>query len=165
MPATPEQLFAFFDSLGIAHETIEHSPFFTVEDGKGLWNKIPGLHCKNLFLKDKKDKIWLVVMPGEARADIKRIAKNIGAANPSFGKPELLMEVMGLIPGAVTPFGLMNDAQKRVTVVLDRTMLESERVNYHPLRNTASTVIKSADLVRFIRALDYEPIIVDCGAG
>jgi Ala-tRNA(Pro) deacylase len=164
MPATPEQLFSFFDSLGIAHETVNHPPFFTVEDGEGWWDKIPGLHCKNLFLKDKKDRVWLVVMPGDVRADIKRIAKNIGAANPSFGKPELLMEVLGLTPGSVTPFGLINDTQKRVTVVLDRGMLESERVNYHPLHNAASTAIKSADLVKFIRALDYDPIIVDCGA-
>jgi Ala-tRNA(Pro) deacylase len=163
MPTTPAQLFAFLDSLSIAHSTVEHPPMFTVDDGEGWWDKIPGLHCKNLFLKDKKDKIWLVVMPGHVRADIKRITKSIGAANPSFGKPELLLEVLGVTPGSVTPFGLINDTQKRVTVVLDRGMMDNESVNYHPLRNTASTTIKTPDLLKFLRALDYEPIIVDCG--
>jgi len=164
MPSTPAQLFTLFDQLGITHETVEHPPFFSVEDGEGWWDKIPGLHCKNLFLKDKKDKIWLVVMPGDKRADLKKLAQKIGASNPSFGKPELLMEVLGLTPGSVTPFALMNDTQKRVTVVLDRAMLEAAQVNYHPLHNGASTAIKPADLLRFIRALDYEPLIVDCGA-
>ena len=160
---TTEQLFAFFDQLGIPHKTVAHKPLFTVEDGKGLREIIPGLHCKNLFLKDKKDKIWLVVMPGDRRADIGRIEKNIGSARLSFGKPELLMEVLGLTPGSVTPFALMNDAARRVTVVLDSGMLESEQVNYQPLHNAASTTIKSADLVKFVKALGYEPVIVNCG--
>ena len=161
MPATPEQLFAFFDRLGIAHSTVEHPPLFTVEEGREWWDKIPGLHCKNLFLKDKKNKIWLVVMPGDKRADINRIEKNIGAARISFGKPELLLEVMGLTPGSVTPFGLINDTQKRITVVLDRDIVKSQQVNFHPLHNAASTTIHSDDLLKFIKALEYEPLIVD----
>jgi Ala-tRNA(Pro) deacylase len=164
VPTTPNQLFAFLDTLGITHTTVEHPPFFTVEDGDGWWDKIPGLHCKNLFLKDKKNKLWLVVMPGDRRADLKRIAKNIGATNPSFGNPSLLMDVLGLSPGSVTPFALMNDGKKLVTIVLDREMLTHDYVNYHPLHNAASTTIKSADLITFIHALDYKPIIVDCGA-
>lgn len=165
MPTTPEQLFAFFDRLGIEHATIAHKPLFTVEDGRDIWHTIPGLHCKNLFLKDKKDKIWLVVMPGDKRADLNRLEKHLGAARFSFGKPELLQEVLGLTPGSVSPFALMNDAQKRVTVVLDDDMLKSEHVNFHPLHNAASTTIKSEDLVRFVKALGYGPLIVDCGSG
>jgi Ala-tRNA(Pro) deacylase len=161
MPATPEQLFAFFDELGIAHSTVEHPALFTVEDGRAWWHKIPGLHCKNLFLKDKKDKIWLVVMPGDKRADIGRLEKRIGAARLSFGKPELLLEVMGLTPGSVTPFGLINDSQKRITIVLDRDVANSAMVNFHPLRNTASTSIRAEDLVKFIKKLGYDPLIVD----
>ncbi len=114
MSATPEQLFAFFDKLGIAHTTIEHPPFFTVEEGRVWHDKIPGLHGKNLFLKDKKDKLWLVVMPAEKRADLGRIEKQVGAARVSFGKPELLLEVLGVTPGSVTPFGLMNDTGEAV---------------------------------------------------
>jgi len=165
MPATPEQLFALFDQLGIAHETITHPPIFTVEQGRAFWDKIPGLHGKNLFLKDKKDKIWLVVMPGDKRADLNRLEKRLGAPRFSFGKPELLLEVLGLTPGSVTPFALINDRQKRVTVVLDEEMMTSERINFHPLHNAASTTIHTADLLKFIKALGYEPRIVDCGAG
>jgi len=165
MPVTPEQLFAFLDELGIAHSTVEHPALFTVEDGREWHDKIPGMHCKNLFLKDKKDKIWLAVMPGDKRADLNRLEKFLNAPRFSFGKPELLNEVMGLTPGSVTPFGLMNDAAKRITVILDSSMLESEMVNFHPLRNTASTTIASQDLVKFITALGYKPLIADCGTG
>lgn len=161
MPTTPEQLFAFFDQLGIAHSTVEHPPLFTVEDGREWWDKIPGLHCKNLFLKDKKGKIWLVVMPGDKRADINRIEKNIGAARLSFGKPDLLFEVMGLTPGSVTPFGLMNDSHKQITVVLDNDLFKSAQVNFHPLHNAASTTIRSEDLLKFVKAQGYEPVLLD----
>ena len=164
MPATPARLFAFLDQLGIEHKTVEHPPFFTVEEGRAFWHQTPGLHCKNLFLKDKKGKIWLVAMPGDKRADLNRLEKRIGAARFSFGKPELLMEVLGLTPGSVTVFGLMNDTQKRVAVVLDEDMFKSEQVNFHPLHNAASTAIKSADLLKFVKALGYEPLVVDCGA-
>jgi len=158
---TPERLFAFLDELGIAHGTVDHPPLFTVEEGRAFWHKIPGLHCKNLFLKDKKDKIWLVLMPGDKRADINRLEKQIGSARLSFGKPELLMEVMGLTPGSVTPFGLLNDTQKRITVVLDGALVRSESVNFHPLHNAASTTIRTEDLVKFIKTLGYEPLIVE----
>jgi Ala-tRNA(Pro) deacylase len=163
--ATPEQLFAFLDQLGIEHQTLEHPPLFTVEQGRDFWHKLPGLHCKNLFIKDKKDKIWLVVMPGDKRADLNRLEKRLGAARFSFGKPELLLDVLGLTPGSVTPFALMNDTQKRVTVVLDFEMMKSEKVNFHPLHNAASTTIKTADLLKFTKALGYEPVISDCGSG
>ena len=163
MPVTPEQLFAFFDQLGVTHKTVEHKPLFTVEDGRDIWHTIPGLHCKNLFIKDKKDKIWLIVMPGDKRADLNRLEKRLGAPRFSFGKPELLLEVLGLTPGSVTPFALMSDTQKRVTVVLDDEMLKAEKVNFHPLHNAASTTIKSADLVKFVKALGYQPLTVDCG--
>jgi Ala-tRNA(Pro) deacylase len=163
MPATAEQLFAYFDQLGIEHSTLEHPPLFTVEQGREWWHKMPGLHCKNLFIKDKKDKIWLVVMPGDKRADLNKLEKRLGAPRFSFGKPELLLEVLGLTPGSVTPFALMNDAGKRVTVVLDDEMMQSEKVNFHPLHNAASTTVTSVDLVKFIKALGYEPVIANCG--
>ena len=165
MSATPAELFSFLDKLQIKHSTIEHRPLFTVEDGRDLHDKIPGLHCKNLFLKDKKDKIWLVVMPGDKRADLGRLEKNLGSPRFSFAKAELLLEVLSLTPGSVTPFGLINDKEKRVSVVLDDEMLKSELVNFHPLNNAASTTLSSLDLVKFIEALGYKPRIIDCGPG
>ncbi|NTU76744.1 MAG: prolyl-tRNA synthetase associated domain-containing protein [Alphaproteobacteria bacterium] len=164
MPVSPEYLFSYLDRLGIAHSTVEHPPMFTVHDGKAWLDKIPGAHCKNLFLKDKNDKIWLAVMPAAKRADIGKLQKRIGSARLSFGKPELLREVLGIAPGSVTPFALLNDTDRRVAVILDSDMVNNETVNYHPLRNNASTTLKMVDFLKFIRALNYEPFIVDCGA-
>jgi Ala-tRNA(Pro) deacylase len=164
MAATQEELFAFFDRLGIEHSTISHPPIFTVEEGRAWHDKIPGAHGKNLFLKDKKDKVWLAVMSGDKRADLNRLEKRVGAARLSFGKPKLLIEVLGLTPGSVTPFGLINDHARRVTVIVDEDLPKSEWVNFHPLHNAASTTLRSADLLRFMHALGYEPLIVDCGA-
>lgn len=160
MPATPEQLFAYFDQLGIEHSTVSHPPFFTVEEGRPWHDKIPGLHCKNLFIKDKKGKIWLVVLPADKRADLGKLEKTLGAPRFSFAKPDVLLDYLELTPGSVTPFGLINDTQRRVTVILDEDMLRSEWVNFHPLHNAASTTLRSSDLVKFVRALGYTPLIV-----
>lgn len=163
MTTTPEELFAFFDKLDIEHSTVSHPPLFTVEDGKEWHDKIPGLHCKNLFMKDKKGKLWLIVMPGDKRAHLKQLEKEIGSARLSFGKPALLAEIMGIKPGSVTPFALMNDKDRNLTVVLDKDMMAAESINFHPLKNEASTTIKSSDLLKFIKKLGYNPIEADCG--
>ena len=160
MAATPADLFALFDRLAIEHSTVEHPPFFTVEEGRPWHDKIPGLHCKNLFIKDRKGGIWLVVMPADKRADLGRLEKALGAPRFSFARPDVLQKVLALTPGSVTPFGLMNDTKRRATVVLDAEMLESEWLNFHPLHNAASTTLRSADLMRFVRALGYEPIVL-----
>jgi Ala-tRNA(Pro) deacylase len=160
VPATPEDLFAFLDSLGIAHSTVTHPPFFTVEEGRPWHDKIPGLHCKNLFIKDKKGGIWHVVLPADKRADMNALEKRLGAPRFSFAKPEVLMDVLQLTPGSVTPFGLINDTARRVTVVLDQDMLASKTVNFHPLHNGASTTVRADDLVTFVRALGYTPILI-----
>jgi Ala-tRNA(Pro) deacylase len=159
MPATSADLFAMFDRLDIEYSTVEHPPFFTVEEGRPWHDKIPGLHGKNLFIKDRKGGIWLVVMPADKRADLRR-EKVLDAPRFSFGRGDLLQEALALTPGSVTPFGLINDTQRRVTVILDEEMLDSEWVNFHPLHNAASTTLRSSDLLRFIRALGYEPTIV-----
>jgi Ala-tRNA(Pro) deacylase len=160
VPATPDELFAFLDRLGIVHSTVTHPPFFTVEEGRPWHHRIPGLHCKNLFIKDRKGGIWLIVMPADKRADLGRLEKTLGAPRFSFAKPDLLQDVLQLTPGSVTPFGLINDTQHRVKVILDQAMLDSEWVNFHPLHNAASTTLRSADLVRFVHALGYEPVRV-----
>ncbi len=153
------RLFARLDELGIGTETVEHAPAFTVEEAQRLRGEIAGGHCKCLFLKDKKGGLWLVVADEARAVDLKALSKRLGAPRFSFGKPELLRQVLGIEPGSVTPFALINDPQHRVTVVLDKAMLEHERLNYHPLANTATTTIASDDLRAFIAACGHETYI------
>jgi Ala-tRNA(Pro) deacylase len=149
-PATPDDLFALFDRLDIRAVTHRHAPAFTVEEGNRVWGSIPGIHCKNLFLKDAKGRLWLVVAPAERRIDLKALPGLIGAARLSFGSASLLTEVLGIEPGSVTPFAVINDHQHRVSVVLDAWMMAQERVNYHPLRNDMTTTLTPAELIRFL---------------
>ena len=160
MPATREELFERFKSLGIQTKTRDHAPVFTVEEARALRGEIEGGHCKNLFLKDDKGGLWLIVCLEESQIDLKAAPAKIGSRRLSFGKPDLLMEVLGVEPGSVTPFGLINDTACRVNVVLDAAMMAHELVNYHPLQNTATTTIRSADLLTFIRSLRHDPKIV-----
>jgi len=160
MPATRDALLARFKALGIDTQTRDHAPVYTVDEARALRGEIAGGHCKNLFLKDDKGNIWLIVCLEEAQVDLKAAPAKIGSRRLSFGKPELLKEVLGVEPGSVTPFGLINDTEKRVNVVLDATMMAHELLNYHPLENTATTTIRSADLLAFIRACGHEPRVV-----
>jgi Ala-tRNA(Pro) deacylase len=160
MPATRDDLFARLNSLGIQTKTYNHAAVFTVEEANALKGDIAGGHCKNLFLKDDKGGLWLIVCLGESQIDLKTAPAKIGSRRLSFGNPALLMEVLGVEPGSVTPFGLINDTQLRVNVVLDAAMMAHELVNYHPLQNTATTTIRAADLVTFIRSLGHDPKIV-----
>jgi Ala-tRNA(Pro) deacylase len=160
MPATRADLFAYLDSLGIETKTVDHAPVFTVEEARKVHGGIPGGHCKNLFLKDEKGAIWLIVCLEDARVDLKAAPARIGSKRLTFGKPDLLMEILGVEPGSVTPFGLINDDAARVNVILDQRMMAEPLLNYHPLRNDATTTIASADLERFIRACGHAPRIV-----
>ncbi len=158
MPASPQDLFARLDSLGIAHKTHAHPPLFTVEESKRLRGELPGGHCKNLFLRDKKRNLFLLVVLEDRPIDLKSLRHALGATgNLSFGQPELLMEVLGVEPGAVTPFALINDTQRRVAVFLDKAMLAVDPLNYHPLSNTQTTAIAPKDLVRFIESCGHAP--------
>ena len=164
MPASPEQLIAFLDSLDIVTTTVDHPPLFTVEDSRALRGEIPGGHTKNLFVKDKKSRLFLLVLGEETVVDLKRVHEKIGAqGRVSFGPAELLEEVWGVAPGAVTPFGAINDEAGRVAVVLDEAMMRQERLNFHPLVNTRTTGLASADLVKFLRATGHEPLIAALG--
>jgi Ala-tRNA(Pro) deacylase len=160
MPATRDDLLARLGALGIETTTRDHPPVYTVEEARALRGEIPGGHCKNLFLKDDKGNIWLIVCLEEAAIDLKTAPQKIGSRRLSFGKPDLLKEVLGVEPGSVTPFGLINDTQKRVNVVLDASMMSHDLLNYHPLDNRATTTIRSADLLAFIRACGHEPKII-----
>jgi Ala-tRNA(Pro) deacylase len=162
MPASPDDLFAFLDTLGIAVTTYEHAPLFTVDDSKALRGSIPGGHSKNLFLKDKDHRLFLLVAEEETRVDLKTLHLKVGARGRlSFGAPDLLEEVWGVRPGAVTPFGAINDREGRVTVLLDPRLMAEDEINFHPLVNTRTTTIRPADLVTFLRATGHEPLFVD----
>ena len=164
MPASPEDFLAYLDALGIDTATVEHPPLFTVEDSQSLRGDIPGGHTKNLFVKDKKGRLFLLVLGEETAVDLKRVHEKIGAqGRVSFGSAELLEEVFGLQPGAVTPFGAINDKAGRVLIVLDEAMMGHERLNFHPLVNTRTTGLASADLVKFLRATGHEPLVVALG--
>ncbi len=160
MPATREDLFARLDQLGITTTTVDHAPVYTVEESQDLCSGIPGGHCKNLFLKDKKGVLWLVVTLEDTQVDLKTLPKTIGSGRLSFGKSELLGEILGVEPGSVTPFALINDVDRKVEVVLDETMLTNEVLNYHPLKNDATTSIASSDLVKFVESCGHIPKIV-----
>ena len=161
MPATVDDLMAELDRLGIATTTVTHPPLFTVEESRALRGSIPGAHTKNLFLKDKKDAIFLLTVLEDAEIDLKHVHHLIGASGRvSFGKPELLVEKLGVIPGAVTPFGLINDRPPSVNVILDAALVAHDRINCHPLTNTATTTIATPDLLAFIRAGGHEPRIL-----
>lgn len=163
MPKSPEDLFAYLDGLGIPVRTKSHPPLFTVADSQALRGEIPGGHTKNLFLKDKKDQVWLVVCLQDTDVDLKRLPARIGSARLSFGRPELLQRLLGVEPGSVTPFALINDTGKEIRVVLDAAMMRHEILNYHPLVNSATTSIAASDLVKFIRACGHEPSVVELG--
>jgi Ala-tRNA(Pro) deacylase len=161
MPATRDDLMAMLARLGIVSSTVDHPPLFTVEQSRALRGEIPGAHTKNLFLKDKKDALFLVTAPEDAVLDLKHIHRLVGASGRvSFGKPELLMDALGVPAGAVTPFAAMNDTSGRVTVVLDSRLVAGPAINCHPLVNTATTTIASSDLLAFLRATGHEPKVV-----
>ena len=164
MPTSPEDLLDYLTSLSIAVETVDHPALHTVEDSRALRGDIPGGHTKNLFVKDKKGQLFLLVLGEEAIVDLKRVHEKIGAqGRVSFGSAELLEEVWGVRPGAVTPFGAINDEAGKVRVVLDEAMMRHQRLNFHPLVNTRTTGVASADLIKFLRATGHEPMVVALG--
>ncbi len=147
--------------LGIEVRTLDHPPVFTVEESGELYEKIPGGHTKNLFLKDAKGRLFLVVAHHGTRVDLKRLPAIIGAARLSFGRPELLEEVLGVQPGSVTAFALINDRAGQVQVIIDRKLMQFDLINLHPMENSATTSIARDDLLRFIRATAHTPKIAD----
>lgn len=160
-PMTPEALLAHLDEHGIGYELHRHPPLFTVEDSKALRGELPGGHCKNLFLRDRKGKMWLVVALEDRSIDLKQLGAAFGGARLSFGSPDRLMQYLGIIPGAVSPFALINDTGREVNVVLDKDMLAFDPLNYHPLSNEMTIAVSPAGLQAFLTGLGYTPEILD----
>jgi Ala-tRNA(Pro) deacylase len=156
MPAVPDDLFAFLDRLGITHVTVRHPPLFTVGESRNLRGQIAGGHTKNLFLRDKRGALYLVSALEDAEIELKSLHRRLGASGRfSFGSADLMRATLGVEPGAVTPFGALNDTERRVTVVLDSAMMAHATLNFHPLVNTLTTSIGRDDLVRFLAATGH----------
>jgi Ala-tRNA(Pro) deacylase len=165
-PATPGEVLQFLENLGIAHITTRHAPVFTVEESKALRGVIDGAHVKNLFLKDKMGRLFLVTALENAAIDLKTLHARLGATGRfSFASAEQLRAHWGVEPGSVTPLGAINDTENRVTVVLDEEMMRLDRINVHPLTNTMSTGLASADLLRFLDAVGHHPNICRVSSG
>jgi len=161
MPATPADLFALLDRLGIAHTTVTHAPLFTVEQSRALRGTIAGAHTKNLFLKDKKGALFLVTALEDAVIELKSLHRLLEASGRfSFGSADLMRETLGIEPGSVTPFAATNDGERRVTVVLDAGLMRYETINAHPLSNTMTTSIARTDLLKFLEATGHPARIV-----
>jgi Ala-tRNA(Pro) deacylase len=160
MPATPDDLFAYLDSLGIAHQTVTHPPVFTVGGARELRGAVAGGHTKNLFLRDKKGAAYLVVAPEDAAIELRSLHRALGASGRfSFGSAELMSELLGVTPGSVTPFAVINDKDQRVTVILDTTLMAHAMLNFHPLVNTGTTTISREGLLKFLESTGHLPRI------
>jgi Ala-tRNA(Pro) deacylase len=161
MPAcSPDELFAYLDNLGIAHQTVHHAAVFSVDEARTLRGTIAGGHTKNLFLRDKKGALFLVVAPEDAVIELKSLHRRLGASGRfSFASAELMRETLGVEPGSVTPFAVINDRAVRVTVVLDVAMMMQQTLNFHPLANTGTTTISRDGLLKFLEATGHRPRI------
>ena len=160
LPTSADALLAKLDELGIAYSRHHHEPLFTVADSQAMRGAIPGAHIKNLFVKNKKQQIWMITVLEHRVVDLNTLAKQIGAGRVSFAKPELLLQHWGVRPGAVTPFGAINDTDQVVTVILDEALKGEPVVNCHPLVNDQTVGVSADDLVRFLNAVGHPPEFV-----
>lgn len=156
-----ERLLARLAELGIEHETVRHPAVFTVEESAVHTAHLPGGHTKNLFLEDRRGGLWLVSCLQDQNVKINGLARLLAAPRFSFASPARLREVLGVEPGSVTPFAIVNDHEHRVTPIWDAKMLALEELNFHPMRNTATTRIRADDLRRFAAATGHQPVVLD----
>ena len=157
---SPSQLLAYLDELGLETATFDHEPVFTVEEARRLRGALPGSHTKSLFLRNKKGRMWLVTTDADRKIDLKRLGESLEAGRLGFASPERLMSHLGVIPGAVTPFAVVNDNDGTVQVALDRAMLENEPLHFHPLDNARTTAIGKVDLLTFLTATGHPPLLL-----
>ena len=165
LPAAPvgrEALLSYLDACGYDAATVEHPALFTVDDSQKLRGEIEGGHTKNLFLKDKKGNYFLLTAQEDTQVNLKTLHKLLGGSSRfSFGSAEKMEEMLGVTPGAVTALGIINDRQGALTFAIDQRLLEHEKINCHPLVNTATTTLACRDLLSFAKACGHDPIIVD----
>jgi Ala-tRNA(Pro) deacylase len=164
MSVSRQDLFDYLDGLGIAHTTHDHAPVFTVEDSAEIKAGLPGGHTKNLFLKDKTGAFFLICAQGDTAVRINKLHPLLGCKRLSFGKADPLLEHLGVVPGSVTLFSVLNDEEAQVALILDAALLKHEIVNFHPLLNDATTAISSADMIKFAKAAGHDPVVIDFAA-
>ncbi|MGH6979454.1 MAG: prolyl-tRNA synthetase associated domain-containing protein, partial [Brevundimonas sp.] len=156
-----DRLLAWMAANGVSQTTHDHPAVFRVDEGHKLKAAMPGAHTKNLFLKDKKGRLWLISARQDTVIDLKQAHKTIGADRLSFGNEGLMWETLGVRPGSVTALGLINDADRRVVFILDKALWDADIVNFHPLTNTATTALDQAAFRRVLGVLGREPMVVD----
>lgn len=161
LPTPATTLFEILAGQGIAYRLYHHQPVFTVSESLDIERDMPGAHCRNLFVRDKKDVMFLVVARNETLLDLKKLSDLLGCGRLSFGSPERLWTYLGVRPGSVCPFAIINDKDKAVTIVLDKAMMANDIVNYHPMENHMTIGLKPDDLVKFIQSTGHEPVILD----
>jgi Ala-tRNA(Pro) deacylase len=163
LPDSERALFETLDRLNVKLQTLEHKAVFTVAESDEVHHALPGIHTKNLFLKDEGGAFWLVTAPADAVIDVKSLRHKIGSKRLSFGKPDAMLELLGIEPGSVTPLAVINDTGGKVALVLDAALTGDTPVNVHPLRNTATIGLSGSDLVRVVTELGHPPKIVAVG--
>ncbi|MEM9470268.1 MAG: prolyl-tRNA synthetase associated domain-containing protein [Pseudomonadota bacterium] len=161
LPTSPQQLLERFESLEINYELYHHEAVFTVAESEKIDANIPGTHCRNLYFRDKKKNNYLLVLQNATDVDIKKLPEILGAGRLSFGSADRLWEFLGVRPGSVCPFAIVNDIDQAVKIFLDQSMMETDMVNYHPLLNTMTVSLSPADLIKFIESTGHEVHIVD----
>jgi len=160
-PITRGSLFVFLDQNGIVHETVDHTPIFTVEEGREIKAKMAGAHTKNLFLKDKAGAFFLICAKDDTEIKINKLHGALGCKRLSFGKADYLLEHLGVTPGSVTLFSVINDMENTVQLIIDKSLMAHDIVNFHPLINDATTAISSEDMIKFAKAAGHDPLIID----
>ncbi len=158
---TPPELLAYLDALDIETHTVDHDAVFTVDEAKRLRGSVPGGHTKALFLLSRDGRLWIVVTLADRRPNLRRLADALGGGRLSFGSPERLTRHLGVVPGAVTPFAVVNDPDQQVHVVIDRQLLALEQLNFHPLTNTKTTAVAPDGLLRFLQSVEHPPTVTD----
>ena len=158
---TRAELFSKFDDLGIVHNTLNHEPVFTVQDSTIVKAEMPGAHTKNLFLKDKAGRFFLICAKSDTPIRLNKLHPHLGSKRLSFGKAEALFEKLGVTPGSVTLFSIINDTDQDVTLIIDQRLTEHDIVNFHPLLNDATTAISSEDMIKFAKATGHDPVILN----
>lgn len=164
LPTTPDALLARLDELGIAYTLHHHKAVYTVAESEAVDADIPGTHCRNFFLRDKKKRNFLLSLQNATEVDMKKLAPLIGGTNLSFGSADRLWEYLGVRPGSVCPYAITNDTNNDVTMILDASMMDHDILNFHPLINTMTISVKPADIVRFIESTGHTPHIMDLSA-
>ncbi len=161
LPTSPDALFKILQSIDIQYELHHHDAVFTVEESAAIDRDIPGVHCRNLYLRDKKKKNFLIVAANATNVDLKTLSEKLGCGRLSFGSADRLWQYLGIRPGSVCPFTVINDPDHQVQIVLDAHMMKGDIVNYHPLDNTMTVGISPDDLLKFLVHTGHSPIILD----